>query len=1622
MATPFVRVDLSDEARDFRPFALEPGVPMLDRSNANAKIFFRWLGGMVAEPEWEGESVGFYVQDDRGGRLEEVACQPASEADLKGLLQGDLAELRDRIERAQPETATERAAKKMLRRSFRQLFGDPQRADLDCFFFRYRDVQGRWRLVWCWGYQRRDQEAAPAVVCTRGDCNLLFVRRPGQSPKCPGCETGLVSGRRKKVPRKRALVGLLLLLIVAAVWCWLFWPKGLIVLPEKLDMVVGEIADLTVVSKTYKPLRMTSPDPAVVEITKESRLIARSEGALEVEVAWGNQRCTVPVTVSTAEFRSIAVGPDPVVVTVDHSARARVTARIAGDKSDRAVEIAPDLLSCGQRPSPRYADFDPASMTLHGLMPTEPGRPQMLGFDFAGHSASAPVEVVLAEFELALEPAGPIDLPLGQQMRLEGWATYKGGRPVRLAADRLTFESRSPAESVPGLELRRDKVAALKPGAGPLQVSAVYFNQRSQPVVFRSVDAQPVTLRLNVDRTQRLVGGTGQAVLSGTGPGGAVDLVLNLAAYQSSDLSILKVDEKTGAFRATAPGEVTITASHPAAGSPAALTLSVSEPPSEDRAPAERVVAVRILSDQDQPVRFSVGAQFDDFYVEAEYPDGFTRLVTKKATLRTPEQVQDAVLTPSEGRLVGIHPGQTTVTAEFEGVRSEEPLQAEVTAALEVDQIGIVPARMTLVPGETVAIDVVGYKVVGGKKRSVGVITGLGSMVFKSSDPKVAHVHGRSVTGVGLGRGSVTAELGTVVSPPAPVDVVSSIADALKIDSELVRIRVGQYLRIGTELSVSRRDLDVSRQCRVTPALPGVVRYLPEIHSLLGVAPGASAVAFTFGDKLANVMVEVVPAAGPIDGQVIIEPSRGTLAPGQALDLRVLVVSPTGERIDRSGSAVLSSSDPNTLMIRGTRACAVRPGTSEITAALPGTESVGRAYLAVNDEPISELIVEPPQAAMSTGDLLHLRIMGRASTGTYEMFPQADLTLTAGGPNPESIQIVGFSDVSALRAGQASVAVNWPGLPSRQVALSVTDDRLGDLRIEPARAVIHPGQPLVYQVTATRGGRRRVLGREHGLQLFVDNQSVAQVIDDLAVRANGPGRSRVIASLGGQQAEANLEVTAGRGPVGGEVLVPAPDGVTFYGPGGGYWGSGRGGYWDDGYRYWDGQRWIYGPGGPGYVEEVFLPPPADVVGLSFDPELLRLSLGSPPTPVRVFERLADGRLGREVTTAENLELTEPPGVVAVEITAGGPQLRPVAPGEVRLGARRGTFTAGPLFVQVGQAVPRLARLLPAPDPLTVWSGQTGTFGSVMLDPGGGQLPFEIDYKITPAANQGVVGSADDRTIRGLADGVTQVVVTAVEPGGVYDGLSTTATVEVTGADPLWIEPSAVSLKVGQSTPPMAVAAQGPDGTRYEVAAPLESMDPAVLAPAPEAPGRFVAQGLGGTQVRATYRGKEGFAEVTVSGRRFVEVREIRDSLVGDDQLFDVGLEVLAAGSEGPLEYRVYAAGVPPEESWVAAQPESDRQRAVLRSPRIRYDLPGAVYHLIIESRSASDGSVQRYPFSFRLKQQVERALPSGGDVNPLPNGPAAGDLLAPRRTGGPAHRRGIGDLPPMGWRTNGPPR
>jgi len=2128
MATRFVRVDLSDSARDFSPIAVEPGVPMLDRAGANSKILFHWLGGMLAEPVWEGDCVNYFVREDHGGRLEDVICQPASQGDLRGILKDDVAKLRQRLDQCRPETPTERVLHRVLQRTFLELVDNPNRHDLDCYFFRYRDVLGNWRLVWCWGYQRMEQEPAPAVVCNETTCNLLFVRRPGKSPKCPDCEAVWSFRPVQKTNWKlAAAAALLLLLLLGLVGWWALRPSRLVVTPstvsarvgsrvefqvrmrglflrgtdvtaqaigisydpriaryhqadssatltgpgtteihfqygalravaalsvdpganperitieprtvelavgstarlkvmgqykdgheadltdavewktaadgvvyaaggllegvaqgsttvsaryratpdspyvdaaanvsvakvkfqslavgvepsairpglsgavridalgddgkrysllessqlradvspsylatlharylegerpgagkltagfgpdlageaaftvgnaprigpevrpEVLELVVGEIADIAYLSPSRERVHLTSSAPRIVDVTDDNRVVGRAVGQAQVSVLQGGQILgTVDVNVSHADFQAISIDPGSIGVAVDGVLRPRVYGWIQGADGLRAAELAPQFLTPEKVPSPVYADFNRYNLELRGVQPTKPKLPQLLALALGPKKASAPVEVIIAPCRLEVTPVGPINLPVGQLMRLQGWATYTGGRCVQVPAERMRWASEEKA--LPGLRLYGDRIGAIQPGVGPLTVYASYFNRESNRVLFNSIEADPnVRLAIEVDRDLRLAGEPGLAILSASGPTGDVELVPELAAFKSSDEKTVKIGEKTGSFTAGAVGEATLTAAHPAGKDPATRRLKVCDPAkarlvfdppgasvavnerallplfllAEDGGKSERAAmegagvgyyiarpeAVRwlppvltglspatpfelsasyapwlrrsasakvevtaaqatvlrvtpdavtlapgqavplgveqqvdpagpwqevrpdavtwkvppglvwtppteglrptvgvaegvkgnlsleakvgeltaaaevtskesgpdlgdptarlflerepggtylavgrqqrytilverpaaagapgavepaaeihwpanfenefvawdapvltakkegytqwlradvggrtvlvrtttclpgayekgepgyqpvqprgdvpefvlVLSDQGPLVRFPVGAIFSDFRVEAHYPDGFTRLVTKRATIRTPEPPASAILTASGGKLIGVRTGTTQVSAEYDGVKSREPpLRAEVLGTVDIDKLVIEPAPLSIRPGENVGLRAIGYK----NTKNIGDITGLGGIQWKSGNEQIARTNGPTVQGVSLGQTALTAARGTVSSEPCDVLVTDSITDNLRLEPKTIVLGEGQSVRIGSDVQVFRGDLDVSQQCYVVPELPGVVKWVPENRSLVGERAGTVPVGIGVGDKVFRTMIEVRPNAALVNGEVVIEPAKVLLAPGQADMLRVYVLTPEGDRVDRTASAVFRSSDENTVKVINGRACAVAPGKAQIKAVVSGANRQGDASVEVLNEEIAELAVNPQQLAMSVGDNTALQIFGRAPTaGTHEMFDQAELRVA---PAKQGVVATAGNQVRALAPGQDAIDVAYRDKLRQQVQVSVGNNPYTDLRIEPPSATIHAGDALTYQVTAMRGGQRQMLGAANAVQLLVDKPDVAQALGGLNVMGSSPGTTTVVAQLGEQRAEATLQVTPKGAVIEGGVVpgVTTPGGVIYDGQGhviyGGdvvYYDPATGRYIAAGPGAGVG---VAGGGGvvipDGATRLVEAPLAGRSVGLCFLPDKLSIATNSGPVPFQVFEALEGGVKGREVTADPGLQLSEPGDCVKLEKSDRGPTLRPVHPGQSRLSATLGPLaSAAPLLIDVGGEIPLVTGLTVSPDPMLIWTGEKSRFGSVRIDPPNGDAPFPVEYKVTAPEGQGIVSVDAENNLTGKAIGQTLVTVSPTDSK--YQAMTRQVAVQVGSPAALVFDPPQLTIGVGEVTPLVKVTSTSPDGSRVSVPATIESADPKIVDRVPASPGCFVGKALGQTQLKASYRGRDAICTVSVAGKRFQNVKWTATR--GKDD-FTVSIEVLAAESEGELEYRVYREGTTAEETWVPNQPAGGARKATLTSPAIPYGKQDEVYHLVIEAKDKAGKSIQTYPLRLR---------------------------------------------------------
>jgi hypothetical protein len=147
--------------------------------------------------------------------------------------------------------------------------------------------------------------------------------------------------------------------------------------------------------------------------------------------------------------------------------------------------------------------------------------------------------------------------------------------------------------------------------------------------------------------------------------------------WRVDDARIAQVAERSGRLTATAPGQTTVHALHPLLGLGSA-PVAVTE------------AQVRQLTIAPVQVRLNVG-QSEQLQARASYQDGSEADVTSAARWLSGDQRFVKVGTGLEpaGRVTGLRSGQTVVSAEFAGIRSEAPI---LVSGDDVTTLAISPA------------------------------------------------------------------------------------------------------------------------------------------------------------------------------------------------------------------------------------------------------------------------------------------------------------------------------------------------------------------------------------------------------------------------------------------------------------------------------------------------------------------------------------------------------------------------------------------------------------------------------------------------------------------------------------------------------------------------------------------------------------------------------------------------------------------------------------------------------------------------------------------------------------------------------------------------------------------
>ncbi len=553
-----------------------------------------------------------------------------------------------------------------------------------------------------------------------------------------------------------------------------------------------------------------------------------------------------------------------------------------------------------------------------------------------------------------------------------------------------------------------------------------------------------------------------------------------------------------------------------------------TEPPiKDDHVPPDWVKIFSLQGLQKvQQVRFAVGATFTDFKVEVHYREGYTRFVTKKCILRTPEPPSSAILSRRTWQVCRSASRLDAGQRRVPGLGLQVPLDVVVTPDVEIDKIAVEPGSFTLKPGETYPLKVMGYK----DGRSVGYITDLGNLTWKSSKPDVARLAGSSVIASSLGMSEITVERkgldGKVfTSLPAQLLVSNTIEGDLRVEPKTITMVLGEVQQLGDQIRVLRNGLDVSQQAMAVPESPGVVRFDAATRTLHAENVGEVPLGITMGDKMTRVRVVVTP--GAVTGTVVVEPGSVLLAPGQAQRVSVFIETPDGQKIDRTGTAVFKVADPTVAGVDEAigRVRALQSGKTEIKVFILGLQPA-IVPVEVTKEEITELRAEPPALEMAAGEHAHLQVFGRAATsGSKEMFPQPDLKVV-----PRKgivVDVSGGEDVQAKAVGEDQIDITWHDKLKIAVPVKVAANVISGLQIDPGEKTVNVTQAVIYQVSGMRGGNRVILTPDDGVRLNVTDPTIAAVANGTTVQTTGLGQTKVVADYGGQKAEAVLNVTQG---------------------------------------------------------------------------------------------------------------------------------------------------------------------------------------------------------------------------------------------------------------------------------------------------------------------------------------------------------------------------------------------------------------------------------------------------------------------------------------------------------------
>ncbi len=443
---------------------------------------------------------------------------------------------------------------------------------------------------------------------------------------------------------------------------------------------------------------------------------------------------------------------------------------------------------------------------------------------------------------------------------------------------------------------------------------------------------------------------------------------------------------------------------------------------------------------------------FSQISASVTYADGTVRDVTNEAAWTSGDgAILDA---RGRGKLLGVSPGHTTVSARWEGA----------TSSAEVDVTEGVLARINAFP-TTVSLPI-------GVVQQLSVTATYSDLVrrdvtaqasWTSANPALVRVVSPGkIEGLAVGATSVTVALAEF-SVVVPVTVTSARLTGLSLTPEDATAAKGTTTQLRAMASYSDgTQLDVSEQATWSSSNPGTAQVLSDVGmrgKVVAVDVGSSQLAAQYQSLVAYATVVVTP---PVVNAVQVTPVGPTALRGSTVQLTARAFLSDLTQKDVTATALWSAPATGVVTVSATGlVSAVGYGSAQVTATLDGKS--GTTGVTVIQGALTRVDVTPASFSLANGKTRQL-----TATGVYEDGSLADLTSTATWGTADAALATVSTQGLVTAKGEGMVAVTaTSGTKTGTSQLTVTQAELVSIAFTPASPNVTKGGTLQMLATGT---------------------------------------------------------------------------------------------------------------------------------------------------------------------------------------------------------------------------------------------------------------------------------------------------------------------------------------------------------------------------------------------------------------------------------------------------------------------------------------------------------------------------------------------------------------------------